>query len=396
MRGRYDIVASVTRAIAHRLQDAVNQTDGAIAQTLVTTRRPGAGDPGSQPQINVYLFQVTPNPYLRNLHEPWRVDGRQVEQPATALDLFYLLSFTGSEDIDRLEPQRLLGIVTNALNVNATIVETDLQPTGAGTKPAPIAAPTTSVQLTPHSLTVEEMSRLWAMFPQAPYQLSVCYRASAALVVADVPLQPSPPPVQVSPNVASGLPPVIDEVVLPVGGAVYGDVLTLRGQKLAAADTQVLLDGVALPVGSVSDSEVTFTAGAPGVAAGQDSLRVARASVVSDPVTLRLGPVVQSSRAKVKADGGVWSGHVELTLAPPLQPGQTLELDLFSAGGDGGSYGFIHVEPFGDAPTTKVEVPVTGVAAGQYAVRATVDGAAGRLTRDAQGAYAKPLLTIGG
>jgi hypothetical protein len=197
MRGRYDIVAGITRAIAHLLQEAVGEAGDGLGETLVTTRRPAATEPGAQPQINIFLFHVLPNPYLRNLTEPWRVEGWQVEEPTTALDLLYLISFTGSEDIDRLQPQQLLGITANALNVGASIRPDRL--VGVKRPPPPLD---NAVQLSPHSLTVEEMSRLWAMFPNVPYQLSICYRASAALIVADVPVKPNPKVTAIAPQVA--------------------------------------------------------------------------------------------------------------------------------------------------------------------------------------------------
>src|SRR6185436_20234227 len=58
------------------------------------------------PLVNIYLYQVTPNPSWRNDDLPTRsADGTIVQQrPRAALDLHYLLTFHG--DDAKLEPQR--------------------------------------------------------------------------------------------------------------------------------------------------------------------------------------------------------------------------------------------------------------------------------------------------
>jgi hypothetical protein len=232
------------------------------------------------------------------------------------------------------------------------------------------------------------------MFPQAPYQLSVCYRASAALLVADVVLQPSPPPRTVASAVSPATLPVIRQVSDPV--PIDGDILTVTGERFAGASVIVQFDGAPLPTTPLGAATLSCTLSGPDLRAGSGDLRVLRDGVLSDAFPLALGPRLKAVSAKVKESSAGWSGEIEVSLSPPLQPGQSLELDLFSAGGNGGAYGFVYDAPWnGTVPLGKVQVPVAGLAAGRYAVLIKVDDAAGRLARNAAGAYGPPLLRIG-
>ena len=391
MRGGYDIVAAITRALALRLQDAVNQVGGGLAQTQVTTRRPSPGDTGQTAQINLCLFHVLPNPYLRNLHEPWRMEGRQVEQPVTALDLYYLISFLGPEHMDQLDPQRLLGITANALNVRPVLEPRDLHAAGA----AAVSADAT-VEITPHSLTIEELSRLWSMFAHVPYQLSVCYRVSAALVVADVALQPRPPNSGIVPRAGTLQPIEIRTVAaLDGGAAVHGAAMVANGTNFTA-DVTLTLDGIALPITSVSPDAITFVLDGDDLRAGQGLLQAWRAGQPAASASLAMGPSLVACAAHVRKTGSGFGGRIVLTLEPPVQPGQSVELDLFSAGHGAAGFGFRIVKAQGGRSSAEVEVTVSALPAGPYATLVKVDGTPGRLARDAAGAYLGPFLVIKG
>jgi len=85
-------IATVTATVRHILQRAA---DVDVPGTSVSTGRPDTlTDDGAR--INVYLYQVTPNAAWRNIDLPWRdSDANMTQRPRAALDLHYLLSFTG-------------------------------------------------------------------------------------------------------------------------------------------------------------------------------------------------------------------------------------------------------------------------------------------------------------
>src|SRR5262249_49957897 len=93
-------VATVTATLGQVLQAAISSD---VPGATVTTIRPEG--PGARPaEVNVYLYQVTPNAAYRNADLPTRgSNGQVVQRPQAALTLHYLISFYG--DDSKLEPQ---------------------------------------------------------------------------------------------------------------------------------------------------------------------------------------------------------------------------------------------------------------------------------------------------
>ena len=109
------------------LSDIVNRGIGGVTGAQVTNVRPDEkSGPSPAPEANVFLYQVTPNPAMRNADLPTRtVNGEVRQRPTIALDLHYLISFYGDEAI--LEPQRLLGGAVGALHARPLVTGDAIQ-----------------------------------------------------------------------------------------------------------------------------------------------------------------------------------------------------------------------------------------------------------------------------
>ncbi len=116
------------------------------------------------------------------------------------LNLSYLFSFYGNEQ--DLEPQRLLGSVVGALHAQPTLSPEAIRRTvqGNGHLRRPDLDPQSyldfqverieRVKLTPINFSLEELSKLWSVFFQVPYALSVAYEAAAVLIEPGAPRRP--------------------------------------------------------------------------------------------------------------------------------------------------------------------------------------------------------------
>ncbi len=184
----YLAIAAVTAALQDILQNAAL---AAVPGTDVTIRRPEtiSTDGQEKAAVNLYLYQSTPDPSWINADLPTRNGNGVLERrPQVALNLDYLISFHGSELV--MEPQRLLGSVISALHAYA-ILEMDII-LGAINSRNYLAQDTIFdqvelVKLNPLNLSLEELSKLWSVFYQIPYTLSVIYRASPVFIEAQLP-----------------------------------------------------------------------------------------------------------------------------------------------------------------------------------------------------------------
>ncbi|WP_329450714.1 DUF4255 domain-containing protein [Streptomyces sp. NBC_01724] len=173
-------IATVTQALALLIENNLSpEMDIAVK---VETRKPPA-EPPAEPTINVFLYQVTPNPSMRHTDLPTRAsDGTLLKRPATALDLHFLISAYGEEA--ELVGHRLIGCVVRTLHeipvLSQELIELAAErPYLAGTD---LADSPQKVRFTPTVMDIDETSKLWGMLHQTPYTLSVAYQASLVLI----------------------------------------------------------------------------------------------------------------------------------------------------------------------------------------------------------------------
>jgi hypothetical protein len=180
-------IATVTAALSKFLQGEVGLD---VPGARVTILRPDGTEGGiTDPHLNIYAYQVTPNGALRNIDVPTRrADGSLIQRPQAALDIHYLLSFYGNEA--RLEPQRMLGSIVRALHARPVLTRAMIQaaiedPNLSFLSDSDLTEQIERVRFTPIALNLEELSKLWSVFFQVRYAISVAYQASVVLIESE-------------------------------------------------------------------------------------------------------------------------------------------------------------------------------------------------------------------
>ncbi|HHM04192.1 MAG TPA: DUF4255 domain-containing protein [Gammaproteobacteria bacterium] len=179
-------IATVTATLMEWVRPALeDDLDGAGVAAV----RPDQIDSLEGAGVNFFLYQTIPNPAYRNDDLPTRrADGNVVRRPQAALDLHYLLTFYGS-DLS-LEPQRAMGSVVRTLHARPVFSRQAIETTiGSATYSylagSDLAEQIERVKITPITLNLEELSKLWTMFVQTAYRLSMAYVAKLVLIEAD-------------------------------------------------------------------------------------------------------------------------------------------------------------------------------------------------------------------
>lgn len=391
-------VAAATEALRLRLLAAIS-TD--VTGVDVVTRRPDTADSQAASIVTVFLYRVTPNAALRNSDLPTRgADGAVVRRPRVALTLHYLLSFSGDEE--QAVPQRMLGRSMTSLHQAPTLSRSELQAAGQGSAwlaASDVHHEVETITLSLGDLTLDDLSKVWSVFFQVPYRLSVEYEASVVLLEADVAAR-EPLPVQDRGVHALAVPqPVVDHVRAADGGDVVGGVpllLELVGRNLRGPLTAVRFDGGPLvPVVSATATRVVVAA--DDLAAGPHGVQVVHQVPLGDPpvphgaaesasAAFLLRPAVRVELVPEAAPvPDPARAVVVLTVAPPLRAGQRVGLLLnehvVPAPADR-PLRFVRLEPQAPPATgdTTVRFPRGTVPAGDYLVRLQVDGAVSPLT----------------
>jgi Pvc16 N-terminal domain len=402
----YLAVATVTAALQQVLMTPVAN---AVAHAQVGFSRPDPAD-SATPWVNVYLYQVTPNAAYRNADLPTRrSSGSLAKRPQAALDLHYIFTFHG--DDKNLEPQRLLGAVVTTLhaqpflstaNINSAAVEYGFL-AGSG-----LDAQVEGVKFTPAALSLEEFSKLWSVFFQVEYNLSVVYHASVVLMEADLAPLEAPPVLIPKLYVNTFRPPTITQVASQNGSqapVVTGSTLVIQGQHLLAPNTFVMLGGLPRTPASLTDTQITLPA-PPDLAAGVQSLQVVQQTSMGQPATLHPGlesnvlpfvmrptVTVASAVTDPASTATLKISNVTLTVTPNVNAGQRVTLVLNSPAATPAN-GFASVGIKAAATSNQVTVPIQNVPTGSYLVRAQVDGAESVLSLDGSGQLTGPMVAI--
>ena len=178
-------IATVTAALGQVVHTSAQSAVGGVMLRFGRPVAQGAGT--TERRVHVYLYQVTPHAALRNADLPSRSsDGRMVQRPRAALELHYLLSFYGDDQL--LEPERMLAAVARDMHarpeLTAQLVADAISGHATELGESDLGSAVERVRFTPVTLTLDDQSKLWSVMVQTPYALSMVYTASVVLLDA--------------------------------------------------------------------------------------------------------------------------------------------------------------------------------------------------------------------
>lgn len=392
----YLAIATVTAALQQLLQGPVGH---AVSGATVGFGRPDKNGSGKDVGVNVYLYQVTPNAAYRNADLPTRrADGTMVHTPLTALDLHYLFTFHGREDI--LDPQLMLGAVASTLQAQPLLTNQNISaavgafPSLAGSG---LDTQLERVKFTPSALSLEEFTKLWSAFFQVEYSLSVAYQASVVLIQSDDTPQEALPVQARNVYVMPFRQPTITRVIAQAGAnqlILPSSTLVIQGTQLLADSTQVRIGNLVVTPPTVTDTAIilpvptTLQAGLLGLQVIQQLLLGTppqlHPGVESNIAPLVLHPVVTSASAT--------SSQVTVAFTPTAQLGQRVTLLLNQVTSASPSAYTFSLPPL-TSSTNTLTFPIKNVV-GVYLVRITVDGAESPLDLDPSSPTFGPKVTI--
>jgi hypothetical protein len=201
-------IAAVTAALKDLLNDGLLNHDlSSIGSFTVTATPPdrittGANEPN---QLNLFLYQVTANMGWRNADLPSRDgNGARIANPPLALNLHYMLSAYGSQD---LNAEILLGYAMQLLYETPVLTRAQLRtvlggpsPVDGSILPSPfgtlsaidLADQVELIKISPVFLTTEELSKMWTAM-QARYRPTMAYMVSVVLIQLAGGVRSAPP-----------------------------------------------------------------------------------------------------------------------------------------------------------------------------------------------------------
>jgi len=379
-------LATVTATLRHLLS-------GAVPAASVTTKPPSAARSGSTgEQINIFLYGTYYNTAFSNFPMPGEARSGERAHPPLPLVLKYLITAYGAND-DDISGQQLMGQAMSLLHDHPLLGPSDI----IGITPdSDLHNQIERIRITPETLSLDDMSKLWSSFQSAEYRLSISYEVSAILIDSARPHSAALPVLKrgaddQGPDVVAGSGPSVSGLRFAnqKPAAELGDPVTLLGNRLSNDETVIrfshlrlddaieiqpgfsrdgseidvqlprLVDDLALgskwPAGFYSLAVMSQAAGAP--------------ARTSNRVSMPLSPTIESV-----APANAPAGNVTLTIEclPQIRDGQRVTL-LF---GDRTIQADSIVTPNDPTARSTLTFTVTGAIArpAPYVLRLRVEG----------------------
>jgi hypothetical protein len=185
----FQAIGGVSRSLQTLLRDRMEipPLPSTVTAVPVTVGTPAEDDDTTSPRINLFLFRVSENEYLKNQEIPGRGHPAAYGRPPLSLDLHYLITAYGSSSegdgglTNETLAHYLLGSAMRVLHDFPVI--TEAMETGDG---LPILDPSLHdeferVKLTLNPLSLEDMTEIWTALTLS-YRLSVAYAVSVVQI----------------------------------------------------------------------------------------------------------------------------------------------------------------------------------------------------------------------
>ncbi len=438
-------VAATTAVLRSILENGFSQISlaplGNITVSALPPDRITVGH-GESSTLNLFMYHATPNPGWRNVDLPSRnADGGRVSNPPLALDLHYMMSAYGSED---LHAEILLGLGVQLFHETPLLtrdaVRQAFTPPG-GPLPAILQLLATTgldeqvelVKIVPEALSNDELSKLWSVFGER-YRPSAGFLATVVLIQGGRSFQSGLPVRDPRLYVVPILHPVIDAVDPPALPLTGSPAIVLTGDDLLSTDVVAVLGSgdVIKPSSASTNSrlvvplpgtlpagtntvqvihQIVFSTaphgtGPPAPAQTLPEHRAFESNAAAFSVRPAIAPKPGSSAPDItltgehSAGGVATAGTVAVRVIPDIGKLQQVVLLLnqtgVAAGAAPNAYSIAAESRAADAADTTdtVRFLIAGVNVGTYLVRVRVDGVDSDLGTGAGGQFAAPTLDV--
>nr|MDQ5837906.1 DUF4255 domain-containing protein [Acidobacteriota bacterium] len=270
------------------------------------------------------------------------------------------------------------------------------------------------VKFTPLPLSLEELSKLWSVYFQTPYNLSVAYQGTVVLIESEESTRSTLPVRTRNVYAVPFRQPLVERIVSAADADAFivsTSTLVVTGKRLRGDVTLVRVGGVEVTpaAGDVGDARLSLPLPA-GLRAGVQGLQVVQPALMGTPpvphsgVESNLAAFVLHPTINRRLDGspditvstpvvagdGTRSADLTVKVSPPVGKTQRAALLLNElnppAGRAARAFSFDAAprnHPADPAETDTLLFHVSGVAQGDYLVRVQVDGASSPLEQDA-------------
>ncbi|MEM9309949.1 MAG: DUF4255 domain-containing protein [Pseudomonadota bacterium] len=387
-------LATVSSALRRRvLSAAVTAVPDAVVRLGTPTAKLAEDNDA---MVNIHLYRVEPNGSHANTHFPTRSGKGEALGPARlALDLHYIFSFYG--DAEDLVPERIMAQVMLALE-KVPLLTHDTITAAIADNPelteSDLADALSQVHISRELMSIDDFSKVWSIFYQVPYALSLAYRMSHVAIETEETAKIAMPVTRTGLLVT----PLSKLRLDGVSGAsrksapiTWNAEIAIAGSGLSADGSAFVIDGLDFDItgASISDERLIVALeaarlGGQELAVGAHAMRVLaplppgsapHLRTGSDSVMFALVPTITISAVSATGGGATRNGVVDIAVEPSVLEEQSAALLLDSRD----AANPLQVRLTADIasvvfPTAALSFPFADLPPGDYLARLDIDG----------------------
>ena len=414
----YKSIAGVSQSLVNLLGDRLTET------AAITVAPPDVpADWINGPRLNLYLYNLAENPFLKNQEIPGNGHPGIYGHPPLSLNLQYIFTAfaqtEGGPDAD-MQAQFILGDAMRVVHDNAVISADLMQLKSPGKTVLDLSLIDAfeQIRITLQPKSLEEISKIWTALPRVNFRRSVTYEVAVVQIdsrlarTVGLPVRERRVYALTMRNLqieeVFRQPPLLGTKIAAVE---EGETLRITGQNLQSPDTSLMVDGtidMTAAITTLQDDLIDFSIPAGAFATGLHSLQVAQkvklAVIDGRPPVSRGGFAsnLASFQLLPKITGPATlagPGIISVPVAPAVKPTQERSLLL-------GDYLVPSVPPQpSDPPANDIlfqlpQPPIDPIPPGTYLTRVRIDNMESRLVVDDDPAsatylqYLTPTLTL--
>ncbi len=339
--------------------------------------------------VNLFLYRTDVNGAWRNMSPPIQGKPGETDPPPLAINLEYLISAYGEDDREEVA-HFFLG---QAMRILHDVPLVPRQKLFDVLKKSRVHEQIERITVTPRSLSIEEISKLWSVF-QTQYRVSAAYLITVLLIDSKVPGRSPLPVLTRGPDdsgvvVVAALPPALESARPATGfsGVRLGEDVIVTGERfdasIVAANVRHPSMTVAqkLPVTAISPIQLRITIpavnSAPGISAAWpagiyslslEAVRPGQAPWTTNEVPFVVAPSITVVPKTVQPPASLF--EITIDAQPQVRPTQIVAV-LF--GNTKLTPKSVAAPANADSPTV-VKVDAPGDVIGLHRVRLRVDG----------------------
>ena len=170
-----DLHDQTIKDVSKTLLDLLKTNLPGVAIDLLSPKHPGSN------RLTLFLYKVLENPDFKNAPNPTStraIDGKLVETRAPlTLDLYYLLT-AHSGNANLMEAHTALSRAMRVFYDNGVLQGSLLR----ADDPSKGLTTDATLRITLNPISMEDMTRIWSVFPDTPYEISVTYLVTPVVV----------------------------------------------------------------------------------------------------------------------------------------------------------------------------------------------------------------------